>query len=160
MTSQRRLLVCALALSLAGCTTPRRVTSPQTAFWSGRMGLQLHTDPPQNFSAGFELHGSPEQGELRLLSPVGTTVAQLNWAPGKAQLIQGGHEQFSQNLDNLTAQITGTVLPIAALFDWLAGLATPAPGWTVDVGAPEQGRIHAQRHTPEPKAVLRIILEH
>jgi len=33
------------------------------------------------------------------------------------------------------------------------------PGWEVDLSALPQGRLTARRNTPEPEAVLRIVLD-
>jgi outer membrane lipoprotein LolB len=50
-------------------------------------------------------------------------------------------------------------LPIAALFDWLAGRPAEVPGWQADLSGHAQGRLLAQRSLPAPVAVLRIVLE-
>lgn len=144
---------------LAGCATTRPPPANPEAFWSGRLALQLHSRPPQNWSTSFELQGSAAQGEMLLLSPIGTTLARLSWTPQSAQLEQGQEKTESSSLQSLSQRLTGTNLPIAALFDWLAGQATPVPGWDVDLSAHPQGRLTAQRHEPGPEAVLRIVLD-
>jgi outer membrane lipoprotein LolB len=146
-------------LSLIGCATPRPQPSDPTAFWSGRLALQLQSTPPQNWSASFELQGSAEQGQLVLLSPIGTTLARLSWTPQSALLEQGEDKTASNSLQSLSQRLTGTDLPIAALFEWLAGKAADAPGWQVDLSAHSQGRLTARRNTPAPETVLRILLD-
>ena len=152
-------LVSWLSLALAGCATQRPPGADPAAFWSGRLGLHLQTDPPQNWSTSFELQGSAGQGQMLLLSPIGTTLARLSWTPQSALLEQGQDKTESRNLQSLSQRLTGTHLPIAALFDWLAGLDTEVPGWHVDMSAHPQGRLTARRHSPEPEAVLRIVLD-
>jgi outer membrane lipoprotein LolB len=156
---QRRasLLLCALLLS--GCATTRTPTASTSAYWAGRLSLQVQSEPPQQWSAGFELQGSPEQGEMLLLSPIGTTLARLSWTPHSAQLEQGGRVTHSDNLSSLSEQLQGKALPIAALFDWLAGRPAEVPGWQADLSGHAQGRLLAQRSLPAPVAVLRIVLE-
>jgi outer membrane lipoprotein LolB len=156
---QRRasLLLCALLLS--GCATTRTPIASTSAYWAGRLSLQVQSEPPQQWSAGFELQGSPEQGEMLLLSPIGTTLARLSWTPHSAQLEQGGRVTHSDNLSSLSEQLQGKALPIAALFDWLAGRPAEVPGWQADLSGHAQGRLLAQRSLPAPVAVLRIVLE-
>lgn len=145
-------------LNLAGCAT-RPPPADTTAFWSGRMALQLQSTPPQNWSASFELQGSAAQGQIALLSPIGTTLARLSWTPQSAMLEQGQNTTESPNLQSLSQRLTGTDLPIAALFQWLAGQAADVPGWHVDLSAHPQGRLTARRDTPAPEAILRIVLD-
>ena len=159
---QRRacLSVCGLGLlTLLGCATPRAKVTDTTSFWSGRLALQLQSTPPQSWSASFELQGSAEQGQMTLLSPIGTTLARLSWTPHAARLEQGQDKTESSNLQSLSQRLTGTDLPIAALFEWLEGKAADVPGWQVDFSAHPEGRLTARRSTPAPEAVLRILLD-
>jgi outer membrane lipoprotein LolB len=94
-----------------------------------------------------------------LLSPIGTTLARLEWTPQGARLAQGQQQMVSPSLQRLGAHLTGTELPIAALFEWLAGRPAEAPGWQVDLSAHAQGRISAERREPTPGALLRIALD-
>ena len=94
-----------------------------------------------------------------LLSPIGTSLAHLKWQPGHARLEQGQQQIDSHSLQNLAARLTGTELPIAALFEWLAGRPAPAEGWQVDLSSHAQGRITAERRWPAPATVLRIVLD-
>jgi outer membrane lipoprotein LolB len=144
---------------VAGCATPSSQRSPAAAFWSGRIGVQIASQPPQSLSAAFELQGSAERGELLLFSPIGSTLAQLNWTPQTADLNQGGRQWSSGSLDDLTTRLSGTNLPIAALFDWLAGQATTPAGWQVDLSQWTQGLIRAERQSPLPAVQLKVILE-
>lgn len=149
----------AAAALLASCAArgPATALRPETNAWSGRLGVMVDSTPPQQFSAGFDLSGNEQQGSLRLTSPLGSTIALLRWKPGSALLQQSGKEQSFDSLDALTQAATGVALPLRALFDWLHGVATPAPGWRVDLGNTEHGRITAQRLQPLPVATLRVI---
>ncbi|CAB5667648.1 outer membrane lipoprotein LolB [Delftia tsuruhatensis] len=166
--SLRRRQLCAAAaslalLALAGCALPpRQLQSDDTAtagHWSGRLALQVEDAQNQSFSAGFELLGTPVRGELLLFTPLGSTLARLLWAPGQASLQQGEDRKTSDSLAALVQELTGSDLPIAALFDWLQGRATAAAGWDVDLSRVEQGRLVARRHDPQPPAALRIVLD-
>jgi outer membrane lipoprotein LolB len=75
------------ALLLMGCA-PLRPPGPRPPdLWSGRLSLSVRSEPAQSFSAGFELSGRPEAGELLLSTPLGTTLAQARWSPGQALLV-------------------------------------------------------------------------
>jgi outer membrane lipoprotein LolB len=123
------------------------------------MALQVDGQDTQSFAASFELQGNADAGQLSLFTPLGGTVAVLEWAPGRATLRSGQDVRNFGSLDTLVAQVTGTPIPVAALFDWLAGTASPVPGWTPDLRQREEGRITARRDTPLPAATLRIVFE-
>lgn len=148
-----------VVLSLVGCATSRPGAEKPAAYWSGRLALQMQSTPPQNWSASFELQGSAEQGQMVLLSPLGTTLAKLSWSPRSALLEQGADKTESSNLQSLSQKLTGTDLPIHAIFEWLQGRETSARGWDVDLSALNEGRLSARRMAPAPEALLRILLD-
>lgn len=155
------LLLIAIFL-IAGCAQIPRSEGQngiESQLWRGRLGLRVESDPPQSFSAGFELSGNADQGALRLYSPLGTTLADLRWSPQSATLSNNGETRQFESLDALATQATGTAIPIAALFQWLAGVQTRADGWNADLSQLEGGRLTAQRTQPLPTAELRLILE-
>ncbi|HSV44991.1 MAG TPA: outer membrane lipoprotein LolB [Ramlibacter sp.] len=158
---RRRLagLVLATALALAGCATPPPPAPGAGKAWSGRLAVQVEDKPSQSFSAGFELRGHAAQGELRLYSPLGGTLAQLQWAPGLALLKTDGQERRFDSVEALIEAATGAPVPVAALFDWLAGADTPVNGWKADLSQLAQGRLSAQRYAPPPATQLRMVLE-
>jgi outer membrane lipoprotein LolB len=148
-----------VVLSLVGCATSRPGAEKPAAYWSGRLALQLQSTPPQNWSASFELQGTAEEGQMVLLSPLGTTLAKLSWSPRSALLEQGADKTESSNLQSLSQKLTGTDLPIHAIFEWLQGRETSAQGWVVDLSALNEGRLSARRMAPAPEALLRILLD-
>ena len=154
------LLFISLSLLSACMHAPRTPAgSAQADIWSGRLSLQVHSEPVQSFSAGFELKGSPEQGELLLSSPLGNTLLAARWTPLEAVLEESGKTRRFSHIDALIEQSTGAALPVAALFDWLHGKPGQQQGWTADLGQLAQGRISAQRSKPLPRADLRIVLD-
>ncbi len=162
----RRALAPALmgvVLMAAGCATPPPQANPPAISaagpWSGRLALQVEGNQSQSFSAGFELKGDAGAGELTLTSPLGGTLAILTWAPSSATLRSGGQTRQFASVDALVASATGSNIPVGALFDWLRGTNTPAPGWTADLSLLAQGRLSARRSQPQPEADLRIALE-
>ena len=83
----------------------------------------------------------------------------MRWSPGEARLQQGERLTRHASLDSLTAELGGTALPVAALFDWLRGRQAPVSGWEADLSRQPEGRIVARRLQPLPVAELRLILE-
>lgn len=154
----RRLALVWCAGLLTACATPQ-APAPGQAHWSGRLAVQVASTPPQSFSAGFELTGSPEAGELALTTPLGNTVATVVWSPGSAELRQGEQTTRRASLDELTTELGGTSLPVAALFAWLSGQPQNASGWTADLSRQSEGRVTARRTDPAPSAELRIVFQ-
>jgi len=152
-----------LVVLLAGCATPAPIRSvsqaPSTKQWQGRISVTVQSDPPRNMSAGFSLDGDARQGELNLFSPLGTTLATLQWNPTSTQWLQGSQQRRYDSMAHLTEETTGAALPMDAMFEWLEGRATPSPGWQADLSALNQGSLIAKRITPEPLVVLRIKLD-
>ncbi|MDB5873343.1 MAG: hypothetical protein JWQ07_2785 [Ramlibacter sp.] len=158
----RWLLALLLAFLAAGCASPPRATPTADGAagpWSGRMALQVEGNQSQSFSAGFELKGNAQAGELTLSSPLGGTLAVLAWAPGSATLRSGGQTREFESVDALVAHATGSAIPVAALFDWLRGTPTAVAGWQADLSLLGQGRLAARRTEPPPVADLRVALD-
>ncbi|RYF74085.1 MAG: outer membrane lipoprotein LolB [Comamonadaceae bacterium] len=127
--------------------------------WSGRLALRIDSDPPQSFSALFDLRGTPEAGELVLTTPIGSTLAVLQWKPGEALLKNGSKTQRYASVDLLIEAATGAAIPVDALFGWLAGRDDPVPGWQANLSQLANGRLQATRQSPQPVADLRIAFE-
>lgn len=138
-----------------------RATSQNDAnnsVWTGRISLQVQSEPPQAFFAGFELRGSPAQGELTLNSPLGNSLAVLRWSAQEAVLDSGNQVQRFASVDELIEKVTGAAVPLPALFDWLGGKNTALNGWSADLSQQAEGRISASRTSPQPRSDLRIVL--
>lgn len=120
--------------------------------------LAVGQSQAQLVSAAFELKGDAHQGELLLLTPLGSTAAFIQWSTNGAQLqAQGRTRQFG-DLQQLVLQVLGSSVPVTALFLWLHGDAIAADGWQVDLSQFDNGKITARRDNPAPKAELRLIL--
>lgn len=110
----------------------------------------------QSYFAGFELSGQASLGQMRLLSPLGQTLASLHWSPQGARLEKGDEVRHFESVAAMTAALTGQAIPLQALFDWLEGRATPVSGWDVNLAERAQGKITAKRRLPP--AELKVIL--
>jgi outer membrane lipoprotein LolB len=148
---------------LSACSTapPKPSADAQPgAFWQGRLSVRVDSEPAQSVAAGFELRGSAEVGELLLTSPLGNTLARLDWSPTHAAWHQGEQVIDRDSVEALSQDLLGTPLPITALFDWLHGrTSTQAHDWQADLSRHAEGRIIAHRTQPPPRAELRLIFQ-
>lgn len=137
--------------------------SIEISVWHGRLAVTVQADseqsPARSFVGDFELSGSAAAGRLVLYSPLGMTVASLNWTPTIALLRSGGEFRAFESLDALITQTLGTEVPVTALFAWLAGESTSTGGWNADLSQRASGHITARRTSPSPAAEIRLILE-
>lgn len=155
--------IVALAVCLvAGCAIKPRTSialDPTSPHWQGRLWVKIRSVPAQAFSADFELQGTPQIGELSFTSPLGNTLARLQWGPSGAQLQTGRTTEHFESLDALTLRSTGTALPIVSLFSWLQGNNLATPGWEADLQSLPQGRLHAKRLGSDAPAEFQIVLD-
>lgn len=163
---------------LVGCATVPRpdVALPGEAL-SGRLSVRVDSTDgaaPRALSASFELQGDAQTGRLSLASPLGSLLAQARWAPGQVVLATPQGETTFDNLDQLTREILGESLPLAALFDWLRGRPWPGAasaasvppaqagfaqlGWVVDLARFDQAWVAARREQP-PAVTVRAKLD-
>ena len=148
-------------LLLGGCASQRLPASPASAsnsHWQGRLAVKVYSRPVQAFSANFELDGGPTRGALVLSSPLGTTLARMQWEAGFATLTANGEQLEFGSLQELAFKDTGADLPVASLFAWLQGQTEEAAGWQVDLSELAAGRIQAW-HREELQSELKIILD-
>jgi outer membrane lipoprotein LolB len=167
----RRAALAAATVMLASCALPPPGAAP--SLLSGRLALRVDSQPPQSFSADFELRGDAREGSLRLAGPLGTTTADARWSREGTWLVTSQGRSDYASLDELTTAALGEPVPLAALFDWLRGRPWPgAPslpqpdrtagfdqlGWRIDLSRWAERWIEAQRQAP-PKVTLRARME-
>ena len=165
-SAERRSVILGFPLTaiflIAGCARKIYPSGPNDAektFWSGRISLQIQSEPPQAFFAGFELKGHAQRGELSLTSPIGNVLGIMRWSPDEAVLESGSQIKRFTSVDALLEQTTGAAIPVAALFDWLKGVNTRLSGWSADLSGLGLGRLVATRDEPAPQTRLRIVLD-
>ncbi len=182
----RVVCVALLTIALLGCATPPKQGETPLGVpvdvLAGRLSVVVAGDTSdasnptaaQSLSAGFELRGSPQDGALDLISPLGSLMARARWSPEQAWLTSSKGERRYPNMASLTRDMLGESLPIAALFDWLRGQPWPvassevnnaeAPtgfsqlGWRIDLSRFGQSIIVAERERA-PKVTLRARLD-
>lgn len=155
-------LTLSISILIASCAAPtldKAKNIDKKTFWSGRLGLTLATEPPQSFHAAFELSGTDQAGQLILFTPLGSVLSELRWSAGGATLQSNGTTRHFDSLDALASEVTGTPVPVAALFDWLQGTQSTHAGWRADLSRLAEGRLSAFRTAPAPAAELRLILD-
>ena len=159
---------CASGMRAEGLSSNENLAGGATQRHAGRLSLVVEPQPgstqtAQAFSGGFELRGNAQTGEMDLLSPLGSIVAQLRWSPEGATLVRGQERSQHASAQSLLQQITGTSIALADLFAWLAAKSNRVEpvrydDWVLDLSARGQGRIVARREQPS-RAELKIVLE-
>lgn len=163
--------VAALLTACASAPPAPEPTPPARTAWSGRLALRTEGDRAQSISARFDLQGSARQGRLDLSTPLGTTLMQAHWAPGVAILTLPDGDRRYDTMDALTADVLGEALPVASMFDWLAGQPAPGQafetgeggflqaGWWVETRERPAGRLRLERRDPSPPVILRLVFD-
>jgi outer membrane lipoprotein LolB len=168
---KRRGLLAATALALGGCASlgPRQ-PPPDLA---GRLAVRVDASaqtPSRSFSADFDLRGNTDRGTLRLTGPLGATLAEVRWQPGRAELADAQGTRAYDTLDAMAQDLFGEPLPLVALIDWLRGRPwTGAPnvkrddgfeqlGWRIGLAGFAQGLLQATRDSA-PAVSVRARLE-
>jgi outer membrane lipoprotein LolB len=151
---------------LSACAYPPRQAAKNTAnsiaigHWEGRLTMRVAKNPPEQFSTAFEMSGHAEQGQLHLLSPLGTTLAVVRWNPQGASLQQSNDIQQFASMDELTQGLTGAALPLPQLLIWLDRAGPAVAGWEVKAEVLKNGRrVLAERQQPLPALQLTVLLD-
>ena len=161
-----RALSAVMLVLLSACShTPRQAannTSSTTVIghWEGRLTMRVAKNPPEQFSTAFEMSGHAEQGQLQLLSPLGTTMAVVRWNPQGASLQQSNDIQQFASMDDLTQGLTGAALPLPQLLIWLDRAGPAVAGWQIKAEVLKNGRrVLAERQQPLPALQLTLLLD-
>ena len=157
--------------ALGGCATLRPQDLPPDL--AGRLAVRVDASaqtPSRSFSADFDLRGNADRGTLRLSGPLGATLAEVRWQPGRAELADAQGTRAFDTLDAMTQELFGQALPLAALIDWLRGRPWPgAPnikrddgfeqlGWRIGLAGFAGGLLQATRDSA-PAVSVRAKLE-
>jgi outer membrane lipoprotein LolB len=154
---KRRGALAAALLALGGCATVQPQSAPDVA---GRLAVRVDATAAtasRSFAADFDLRGNAERGTLRLTGPLGATLAEVRWRPGRAELSDNQGTRAFDTLDAMAKELFGEALPLAALTDWLRGRPwAGAPnvrredgfeqlGWRIGLGSFGDGLLQASR---------------
>ena len=168
---KRRGLLSATAFALSGCAS---LGPPQTPpDLAGRLAVRIDATaqaPARSFSAEFDLRGNADRGTLRLTGPLGATLAEVRWQPGRAELADAQGMRAYGTLDAMAQDLFGEALPLVALIDWLRGRPWPGEphvkrddgfeqlGWRIGLGGFAEGLLQATRDSA-PAVSVRARLE-
>lgn len=136
--------------------------SPHQLALQGQLSIKLLAFQgldAKGMSMGFFFNGGPQGGQLDLMTPLGSQVARVHWTPTDAWLQTDQGERHFATLGELSAEVLGEPLPLAALMNWVQGRpdpglpdptnATPTSfeqsGWQIDTTDIGIGRLNAQR---------------
>lgn len=163
-----------LLTTLSACQTPQQpkasfardplmARQPQQQQWQGHFSIKLgpwgkQDSEGQSFT--FYLQTQGQNGELDLMTPLGTQLAQVIWSPGGTRIESSQGTQHYTSLSDLSEQLLGEDVPLQALPHWLQGLPSPdlAPatvladhtgfqqaGWAIDAHGLPEGKLQATR---------------
>jgi outer membrane lipoprotein LolB len=157
--------------ALGGCASLGPQQPPPDL--AGRLAVRVDASaltPARSFSADFDLRGNTDRGTLRLTGPLGATLAEVRWLPGRAELADANGTRAYDTLDAMAQDLFGEPLPLVALIDWLRGRPWPgAPntkrddgfeqlGWRIGLAGFAQGLLQATRDSA-PGVSVRAKLE-
>lgn len=144
----------------------------------GQMSIKLSAfadQPAKGLSLGFFFSGNTDTGQLDLMTLMGSQMAQVNWQPGEALLVNDKGRERYDNIDSLSAAALGEPLPLRQLVHWMQGHPDPelpsAPGpeagtfvqqgWLIDARELPIKKLNARREaTPLQRGVqLKIYLD-
>lgn len=144
----------------------------------GQMSVKLSAfadQPAKGLSLGFFFSGNTDTGQLDLMTLMGSQMAQVNWQPGEAWLVNDKGRTRYDNLDSLSEAALGEPLPLRQLVHWMQGHPDPelpsAPGpeastfiqqgWLIDARELPNKKLNARRDaTPLQRGVqLKIYLD-
>lgn len=127
----RLFLAASLLALLASCAMPpvqQRLPASNATIrdfaLDGRIAVRVQA---RGYSANLKWRHAGEADSVRLLSPLGTTIATLDADATGAKLVAADKKVYrSQNVESLTRKVLGWDLPLQGLQHWVLG--RPDPG--------------------------------
>lgn len=126
-----KLALCAVLSALAGCASTRTTqvlpasnVSIGAFSLNGRVAVKLDD---RGYTASLRWRHWATRDSLRLLSPVGSVVGEIEADSNGATLTTGDKKVYRSNdVQSLTREVLGWDLPLSGLRYWVTGRADPA----------------------------------
>jgi hypothetical protein len=132
----------------------------------GQLSVKLEAFGDQaarGLSLGFFFNGRASDGQMELMTLMGSQVARLQWSADHAELTDGNGTRHYPNLAALSEAALGEALPLDTLVHWMQGHADPALpvqvgsepdtfaqlGWLIDTRQLDEKKLSATR-SPTP----------
>lgn len=120
----RSVIAAVAALLLAGCAALSGPAVPSMPF--DALGRLLVSGEGRAFAAAFRWRHQLPVNEIWLMSPAGTTLAQLRMDDSGATLTAADQQEYRAfSAEGLTRRALGWPLPLAQLQYWMRGTAVP-----------------------------------
>jgi outer membrane lipoprotein LolB len=130
------IVLCTVVMASAGCATRPPHVLPASNEAIGAFSLNARVAVKmenRGYTATMRWHHTAERDVIRLLSPVGSTVGELEADASGATLRTGDKKVYrAEDAQALTRDVLGWDLPLAGLRYWVTG--------RVDPDAPLQGQ--------------------
>ncbi len=172
--------VAAQAAATAMTTAPARAAQtlgPALAL-QGQLSVKLEAFGEQaakGLSLGFFFNGRASDGQMDLMTLMGSQVAKLQWSSGHAELTDTNGTHHYPTLAALSEAALGEALPLDTLVHWMQGRADPALpvriggepdtfeqlGWLIDARQITEKKLSATRSaTPGLRGVrIKVYLD-
>lgn len=120
-----RLVLCALVLIVAGCTTttrtpPGNMTGEAITAWEIKGRLAARVDH-RGETASFIWQRQQDNHSIELYGPLGSGRVFLRQQQGVASLIDRSTELFGDSLEDVLFQRSGWLIPFDELQQWIIG---------------------------------------
>ncbi len=146
-------LLLSLSLLTACTTTPSYLTPidvenvAQAQSWEMKGRLAVKT-PDDNLSSNIYWLHTTDRDELRLTTPLGTTVLTLVSQQGETTLEVDGKQYQHHDAQQLLSNVTGWSIPVDALPLWITGQVAPEDDVTSSDQQMRPKRLVTPKHSP------------
>lgn len=125
-------LLWVILLSVFNPASAAEIAEPLSHFWlDGRLSIKVESfnQPAQQVSGRIVWLHRGDNDQVRVFSPFGQILAELNGKPGWVEAHLANGRQFqAESINQLFQQGLGYPIPVESLPDWLMGRTSPSAG--------------------------------